>query len=56
MAKLAEYERYMKYLCEALGHQDRHMGFSDYSLGLMLPIQSISVNSRATQCPLQPLH
>jgi SRSO17 transposase len=38
MAKLAEYERYMKYLCEALGHQDRHVGFSDYSRGLGRPI------------------
>ena len=47
MAKLAEYERYMKYLCEALGHQDRHMGFSDYSRGLMLPIERKSVEPLA---------
>ena len=47
MAKLAEYERYMKYLCEALGHRDRHAGFSDYSRGLMLPIERKSVEPLA---------
>ena len=47
MAELAEYERYMKYLCEALGHQDRHVGFSDYSRGLMLPIERKSVEPLA---------
>ncbi len=47
MANLAEYERYMKYLCEALGHQDRHAGFSDYSRGLMLPIERKSVEPLA---------
>ena len=47
MAKLADYERYMKYLCEALGHRDRHMGFSDYSRGLMLPIERKSVEPLA---------
>ena len=47
MANLAEYERYMKYLCEALGHQDRHIGFSDYSRGLMLPIERKSVEPLA---------
>jgi SRSO17 transposase len=54
MAKLAEYERYMKYLCEALGHQDRHVGFSDYSRGLMLPIERKSVEPLAAH--LDPLH
>jgi len=47
MAELAEYERYMKYLCEALGHRDRHVGFSDYSRGLMLPIERKSVEPLA---------
>jgi len=47
MAKLAEYERYMNYLCEALGHRDRHVGFSDYSRGLMLPIERKSVEPLA---------
>jgi SRSO17 transposase len=54
MAKLAEYERYMKYLCEALGHQDRHVGFSDYSRGLMLPIERKSVEPLAAH--IDPLH
>ena len=54
MAKLGEYERYMKYLCEALGHQDRHVGFSDYSRGLMLPIERKSVEPLAAHT--DPLH
>jgi len=54
MAKLAEYERYMKYVCEALGHQDRHVGFSDYSRGLMLPIERKSVEPLAAY--IDPLH
>jgi len=54
MAKLAEYERYMRYLCEALGHQDRHVGFSDYSRGLMLPIERKSVEPLAAH--IDPLH
>src|SRR2546427_4842592 len=47
MPKLGEFERYMKYLCEALGHRDRHSGFSDYSRGLMLPIERKSVEPLA---------
>ena len=54
MAKLAEYQRYMKYLCEALGHQDRHVGFSDYSRGLMLPIERKSVEPLAAH--INPEH
>jgi len=54
MAKLAEYERYMNYLCEALGHQDRYVGFSDYSRGLMLPIERKSVEPLAAY--IDPLH
>jgi len=54
MAKLAEYERYMKYLCEALGHRDRHAGFADYSRGLMLPIERKSVEPLAAHT--DPLH
>src|SRR5712692_424139 len=49
MATLAEFERYMKYLCDALGHRDRHGGFSDYSRGLMLPIERKSVEPLAAQ-------
>jgi len=54
MAKLADYQRYMKYLCEALGHQDRHVGFSDYSRGLMLPIERKSVEPLAAH--IDPEH
>ena len=54
MATLAEFERYMKYLCEALGHRDRHRGFSDYSRGLMLPIERKSVEPLAAHT--DPLH
>lgn len=47
MAKLSEFERYMDYLCEALGHVDRRIGFMDYSRGLMLPIDRKSVEPLA---------
>jgi SRSO17 transposase len=49
MPKLLEFERYMNYLCEALGHADRHAGFMDYSRGLMLPIERKSVEPLAAQ-------
>jgi SRSO17 transposase len=39
MPKLSEFERYIKQLCDVLGHRDRHGGFADYSRGLMLPIE-----------------
>ena len=42
MAKLAEYERYMKYLCEASGHRCRLIlacGPSCGSLSLMTAFQ-----------------
>ena len=47
MVNLAEYERYMRYLCERLGHADRHAGFAEYSRGLMLPIERKSVEPLA---------
>ena len=47
MPKLGEFERYIKELCEALGHRDRHGGFADYSRGLMLPIERKSVEPLA---------
>lgn len=43
MAELDDFERYMRQLCEVLGHADRHAGFTDYSRGLMLPIERKSV-------------
>ena len=54
MPKLAEFGRYIKQLCEALGHQDRHTGFADYSRGLMLPIERKSVEPLAAHT--DPLH
>lgn len=37
----------MEYLCEALGHADRHVGLADYCRGLMLPIERKSVEPLA---------
>jgi SRSO17 transposase len=54
MPKLAEFNRYIKKLCRALGHQDRHAGFADYSRGLMLPIERKSVEPLAAHT--DPLH
>src|SRR6266436_7166318 len=47
MADLAEFERYMKQLCEKLGHADRRAGFVEYSRGLMLPLERKSVEPLA---------
>lgn len=47
MAKLAEFDRYMSYLCEVLRHADRHESLVDYSRGLMLPIERKSVEPLA---------
>ena len=54
MPKVAEFNRYIKKLCQALGHQDRHAGFADYSRGLMLPIERKSVEPLAAH--IDPLH
>jgi len=54
MPKLSEFERYMNHLCDVLGHQDRHAGFTDYSRGLMLPIERKSVEPLAAHT--DPLH
>src|SRR6266508_4801794 len=54
MPKLSEFERYIKQLCEALGHRDRHAGFADYSRGLMLPLERKSVEPLAAHT--DPLH
>src|SRR2546430_13700121 len=54
MPKLAEFERYIRQLCAALGHRDRHAGFADYSRGLMLPIERKSVEPLAAHT--DPLH
>ena len=49
MPKLIEFERYIKELCEALGHRDRHGGFADYCRGLMLPGERKSVEPMAAR-------
>ncbi len=54
MPKLAEFGQYINQLCEALGHQDRHARFADYSRGLMLPIERKSVEPLAAHT--DPLH
>jgi SRSO17 transposase len=45
--KLLEFDRYMEYVSEALGHADRCVGFADYSRALMLPIERKSVEPLA---------
>jgi SRSO17 transposase len=47
MAKLSDLEKYMEYVCEALGHSDRRAGFSDYGRALMLPMERKSVEPLA---------
>lgn len=54
MPKFSDLDRYLAYLCEALGHADRHAGFVDYSRGLMLPIRRKSVEPLAAYS--DPLH
>lgn len=54
MANLAELDKYLEHLCEALGHMDRRAGLKDYCKGLMLPITRKSVEPLAAH--LQPMH
>lgn len=54
MANLAEFDKYLERLCEALGHMDRRTGLKDYCKGLMLPITRKSVEPLAAN--LQPMH
>jgi SRSO17 transposase len=54
MAKVSQLEKYMEYVCEALGHADRHAGFCDYGRALMLPIERKSVEPLAAQ--VDPWH
>src|SRR5829696_7571826 len=49
MASVAEFDRYMGYLCDGLGHADRHQSLLDYCSGLMLPIARKSVEPLAAQ-------
>ena len=47
MADLAEFDRYMAYLCEGLGYSTRNHSLLEYCSGLMLPIQRKSVEPLA---------
>lgn len=49
-----EFEGYLEYLCEGLGHRDRHVALKDYCRGLMLPIERKSIEPLAAHtAPLQ---
>ena len=54
MPKPPELDRYAAFLCEALGHADRHEGLTDYCRGLMLPIERKSVEPLAAH--MDPYH
>lgn len=54
MADLAEFDRYMAYMCEGLGYSTRHQSLLEYCSGLMLPIQRKSVEPLAAHA--DPLH
>ncbi len=47
MDELREFDRYMAYLNECLGHADRHAGLRGYCTGLMSPLQRKSVEPMA---------
>ncbi len=49
-----EFDRYMGYLMQGLGHADRHAGLSGYCTGLMLPLSRKSVKPMAAR--VDPLH
>jgi len=54
MDQLAEFDGYLEYLCEVLGHADRNAGLMDYCRALMLPIERKSVEPLAAH--MDPLH
>lgn len=47
MSDLKEFGVYLAYLCEGLGHAERHSRLRDYCSGLMLPIARKSVEPLA---------
>lgn len=49
-----EFDDYMAYLGQGLGHADRHAGLSGYCTGLMLPLSRKSVEPMAAR--VDPLH
>ena len=54
MDTVEEFNRYIVYLSERLGHADRHAGLSGYCTGLMLPLSRKSVEPMAAR--VDPLH
>ena len=54
MAIAQEFDQYMAYLMQGLGHADRHSGLSGYCTGLMLPLSRKSVEPMAAR--VDPLH
>lgn len=49
-----EFDHYLAYLMQVLGHANRHTGLTGYCTGLMLPLSSKSVESIAVR--VDPLH
>lgn len=49
-----EFESYLQYLAEGLGHADRHAGLRGYCTGLLLPLSRKSVEPIAAR--IDPLH
>ena len=49
-----EFDGYMAYLMQGLGHADRHAGLTGYCTGLMLPLSRKSVEPMAAR--VDPLH
>lgn len=49
-----EFDHYMAYLMQGLGHADRHSGLSGYCTALMLPLSRKSVEPMAAR--VDPLH
>ncbi|MEO7128153.1 MAG: IS701 family transposase [Rhodoferax sp.] len=49
-----EFDRYMAYLMQGLGHADRQAGLTGYCTGLMLPLSRKSVEPMAAR--VDPLH
>ena len=49
-----EFDAYMAYLMQGLGHSDRHSGLNGYCTGLMLPLSRKSVEPMAAR--VDPLH
>src|SRR4030043_1436370 len=44
-----QYQKYLEYLCEGLGHSDRNISLKDYCKGLMLPLERKSIEPIAAQ-------